>query len=197
MKPLVCTTCQISKSIEDYSYRSISKGIRHRVCKMCHKIVARQDYIKNKETRSLQTNTWVKNNPTRRRAISTEHASRIRTTNFCTCCTRNDLLTFYENCPSGYVVDHILRLSDEGLHCINNLQYLTPQDHGRKSGLEGWENKPRCERVMNTKLTIEEVCIIYELKNKVSGVQLAKCYNVSHSVIYDIWNKKKWGWIHD
>lgn len=36
---------------------------------------------------------------------------------------------FYENCPSGYEVDHIIALADGGKHCLSNLQYLTPEEH--------------------------------------------------------------------
>ena len=31
---------------------------------------------------------------------------------------------FYDNCPKGYEVDHILAISKGGWHCIGNLQYL-------------------------------------------------------------------------
>ena len=42
---------------------------------------------------------------------------------------------FYENCPEGYEVDHILPLKGInicGLHTINNLQYLTVRDNRSK-----------------------------------------------------------------
>jgi hypothetical protein len=43
---------------------------------------------------------------------------------------------FYENCPSGMTVDHIVPLQGEfvtGLHVENNLQYLTMEENSKKN----------------------------------------------------------------
>jgi hypothetical protein len=40
---------------------------------------------------------------------------------------------FYENCPDGYEVDHIIPISKGGLHTLENLQYLTIIENRRKS----------------------------------------------------------------
>lgn len=42
---------------------------------------------------------------------------------------------FYENCPPGMVVDHIIPLRGKlvsGFHVHNNLQYLTPEQNAAK-----------------------------------------------------------------
>jgi 5-methylcytosine-specific restriction endonuclease McrA len=40
---------------------------------------------------------------------------------------------FYENCPEGYEVDHIIPISKGGPHTLENLQYLTILENRRKS----------------------------------------------------------------
>jgi CRISPR/Cas system Type II protein with McrA/HNH and RuvC-like nuclease domain len=44
-----------------------------------------------------------------------------------------ELQQFYLNCPKGYEVDHIMPISKGGLHCIENLQYLTISENRKKS----------------------------------------------------------------
>ena len=49
---------------------------------------------------------------------------------------RKAIQEFYTNCPDGYHVDHIIPLNGKnvsGLHCIDNLQYLTANQNLRKS----------------------------------------------------------------
>jgi hypothetical protein len=43
------------------------------------------------------------------------------------------LQNFYLNCPEGYEVDHKIPISKGGLHCLENLQYLTINQNRRKS----------------------------------------------------------------
>ena len=40
---------------------------------------------------------------------------------------------FYENCPPGHEVDHIIPISRGGLHTLSNLQYLTVRENRKKS----------------------------------------------------------------
>ena len=43
------------------------------------------------------------------------------------------LQNFYLNCPEGHEVDHKIPVSKGGLHCLENLQYLTISQNRRKS----------------------------------------------------------------
>lgn len=40
---------------------------------------------------------------------------------------------FYDNCPPGYEVDHVIPISKGGLHTLENLQYLTIRENRQKS----------------------------------------------------------------
>jgi 5-methylcytosine-specific restriction endonuclease McrA len=46
---------------------------------------------------------------------------------------RKKIREFYDNCPAGYEVDHIIPISRGGLHILENLQYLTISENRRKS----------------------------------------------------------------
>ena len=40
---------------------------------------------------------------------------------------------FYQDCPIGHEVDHIIPISKGGLHTLDNLQYLTIHENRKKS----------------------------------------------------------------
>jgi 5-methylcytosine-specific restriction endonuclease McrA len=46
---------------------------------------------------------------------------------------RKAIQEFYDKCPSGHEVDHIVPISKGGLHTLSNLQYLTISDNRKKS----------------------------------------------------------------
>ena len=55
--------------------------------------------------------------------------------------TEAETAEFIRNCPSGFEVDHIIPLSRGGMHHVDNLQYLTPEENRSK------KNKIRSEDV--------------------------------------------------
>lgn len=48
---------------------------------------------------------------------------------------------FYQNCPTGYEVDHIIPISKGGLHTLSNLQYLTVSENRSKSNKLNWRSR--------------------------------------------------------
>ena len=135
----LCYKCNLLKSNNCFSFRNKTKNIRHNICKECHKLAAKKHYTKNKDKYLKQVAEWSKLNPKLRKAISAKHTSFKRSKNYCECCNNKDFLEFFLNVPDDHVVDHITPLSKGGNHCLKNLQYLTKQEHGRKSSLERWK----------------------------------------------------------
>lgn len=61
-----CTTCDVAKLEEFYSFYSTAKGKRHAVCKDCHKIAAREHYVRNREKYiALARANAIKNPPSK------------------------------------------------------------------------------------------------------------------------------------
>lgn len=64
---------------------------------------------------------------------------------------------FYENCPPGYEVDHIVPLRGDrasGLHVLSNLQYLTPKQNKTKGNRVTDALLRRIRREMLTELAL-------------------------------------------
>ena len=45
---------------------------------------------------------------------------------------RRRIVSFYQECPEGYEVDHIVAVANGGSHTLRNLQYLTKEENSRK-----------------------------------------------------------------
>ena len=52
---------------------------------------------------------------------------------------KNLIKLIYQNCPKGYEVDHIIALSEGGLHHENNLQYLPSNENKRKNKYQNYD----------------------------------------------------------
>ncbi len=93
---------------------------------------------KNKERYDSSRRRWVRENGKKVLAETRKYqAAKIhRTPKWLTKEQKLTMRTFYENCPDGYEVDHIVPLQGKevsGLHVPWNLQYLEMRANRRKS----------------------------------------------------------------
>ena len=92
-------------------------------------------YANNKSKENNRCNSWKKNN----RGLCTANTAAYRAVKLQRTPSWADLKAiskFYEDCPKGYEVDHIIPLQGRnvsGLHVLGNLQYLTKSDNCKKS----------------------------------------------------------------
>lgn len=79
---------------------------------------------------------WCRENPEKHNAGNAQFRAQ-RVAQVCTCCTKKDLLVFYDTRWLGeFEVDHRVPLALGGLHCVRNLQALTPEQHRIKTNLD-------------------------------------------------------------
>lgn len=72
-----CTTCLVVKHKSEFSLRSTITGQRHKICKECHKKVARRHYKKDTRKYINRAGKWSKENPSKRKKIALESAKKI------------------------------------------------------------------------------------------------------------------------
>ena len=106
-----------------------------KLCKTCGKETPRPVYCSN-ECNPKRLNLTAEEKLVRHKAIHNEAWHRYmakRKNQTPADVDIKELQQFYLNCPDGYEVDHIIPVSKGGLHCLENLQYLTISENRRKS----------------------------------------------------------------
>ena len=147
-----CLHCQKTLSITTNKFCSKScsashnnKGVRrhfnpdnYRPCKTCNKIThmsKRQVYCSD-ECNTKKLKLTLEEKQLRHKSMHNEAWHRYMAKKKNQTPDNVDikeLQHFYLNCPKGYEVDHIIPISKGGLHCIENLQYLTISENRKKS----------------------------------------------------------------
>ena len=107
---------------------------------------------RERERKRILQSKWVKINPEVVKVIAKKyrkaHLSRILARNAFRRANKlkqtpvwaevNEITRFYENCPNGHHVDHILPLNGKlirGLHVLSNLQYLPAAENIAKGNM--------------------------------------------------------------
>ena len=75
---------------------------------------------------------WRKNNPEKIRAYSAKRRALINETYAVSIEEQRLIWKFYEECPAGYDIDHILPIARGGTQTLDNLQYMKHESNLRK-----------------------------------------------------------------
>lgn len=111
-----CARCKKDKhQLEFLRVPTSASGLGSK-CKECRSIAQKNKYYSDKSKQRTY-----------------HHTRRNRTPKWA---DLNKIKDFYNNCPAGYAVDHIIPLKGKlvcGLHVENNLQYLTRKENSSKN----------------------------------------------------------------
>lgn len=102
-----CYSCDQIKPYNKFGLDTNNSDGKYKKCRYCRSF----DNASLYDRRKLRIPAWFKNEA-------------------------KQIASFYENCPEGYHVDHIIPLQGStvsGLHTLNNLQYLPAEENIKKS----------------------------------------------------------------
>ena len=131
-----CSKCNEEKPMDGFYRESKKKDGRKNVCKSCCMNTQRTQRATTeyKAYKKILDKNYLENNRGKTNAIKARYrANKLKATPSWT--EREEIREFYEKCPEGYQVDHIIPLQGvdvRGLHVIANLQYLTSSENQSK-----------------------------------------------------------------
>ena len=138
----LCNKCIKPKEIGEFNTDKTTKNGYRYVCKDCDKLENTQ-YRKNnpEKIREIQKKAYEKKkkqNPgyVKEKSANRRANKRQRIPKWLTKEEKLAIKDFYNGCPEGYHIDHIIPLNGilvSGLHVLANLQYLTIKDNLIKS----------------------------------------------------------------
>lgn len=130
----VCSTCKNLKPFSEFSKnRAKTFGLAGE-CKSCKNTRRRKDYADNTDKYSNYYKNYKRKNPEKYREYTAKYAAKKKE-RIPAWADLDKIKDFYNNCPEGYEVDHIIPLQGEkvsGLHIVTNLQYLAPSNNRSK-----------------------------------------------------------------
>jgi hypothetical protein len=150
-----CTSCCIEKDLIDFYKQVDGKfGVTSR-CKLCVLSSNKKWSVENKDKYREGIKKWVAENKEKvsesqrkwrksNLGYDAFRSSVYRSRKLMQCPSWANLEAikeFYENCPKGHHVDHIIPLKGthaSGLHVETNLQYLVAKDNLSKRNRYGW-----------------------------------------------------------
>lgn len=128
-----CRTCDLHKTIENFSDKISSTTGKESQCKVCRAKYQRiyRNTSKGKLANKNGYQKWRKSYPWKKCLKEANRRAYIlkRTP---TWANLDKIRMIYKNCPEGYHVDHIVPLKGRlvsGLHIDYNLQYLSAKDN--------------------------------------------------------------------
>ena len=127
----LCGKCGLEKSFQEYhkDKNRSSLGVSS-ICKHCTAIEQTGQYDKYRESHLKSQEKHAGDIKARNALYRIDRANRVVSWT-----EVSQIREFYNNCPEGYHVDHIIPLKGElvsGLHVLSNLQYLTAEENMRK-----------------------------------------------------------------
>ncbi len=133
-KSLTCKNCKEILSGNKTLYCSDECKFFKRFCKTCGIKINNEDVFKSYCSENCSKISIRKRN---KRGYALNRVRRIkRYPKWLSENEKNKIKQFYNDCPEGMVVDHIIPLCGEnvsGLHRLNNLQYLSKNENQKKN----------------------------------------------------------------